>query len=125
TDLNVEGRGFGGWRNLLTSGGPFAKLNTLEVRGEPTAVRLFVDGKSHGERPRDGSPLSLDEITVGARYYTNGPGPQQVRGHLRADVAEILVYGRALSDAEATAVRGYLDAKYAGLRKDLPPDGDG
>ncbi len=125
TDLNVEGRGFGGWRNLLTTGGPFHQLYTLEVRGDDKAVRLTVDGKPSGERPRQVLPLSLEEITVGARYYTNGPGPQEVRGFGRADIAEILVYGRALSDGEAKTVRGYLAAKHAALKANLPPDGDG
>jgi putative heme-binding domain-containing protein len=124
TDLNVEGRGFGMWRNLLKPGGPFHRLYTLEVRGDDAAVRLLVDGKPSGERPRKAEPLSLAEITVGARYYTNEPGPQQVRGHGRADLAEVLVYGRALTDEEAKKVRDYLSAKHAGLKADPPPDGD-
>jgi putative heme-binding domain-containing protein len=125
TDLNVEGRGFGGWRNLLETGGSFHRLYTLEVRGDESAVRLFVDRKPSGERPRQPAALSLEEITVGARYYTNGPGPQEVRGFGRADIAEVIVYGRSLSDDEAKKVRDYLAAKHAALRENPPPDGDG
>ncbi|MDB5312940.1 MAG: hypothetical protein JWO38_7142 [Gemmataceae bacterium] len=127
TELNVEGRGFGGARNLLKPGGPFGQLYQLEARGDPAtrSIKLVVNGTSSGERPWDPSPLSSSEITVGARYYTNGPGPQQVRGFARADIAEVLVYDRALAADEATKVRGYLDAKHATLKKALPPDGDG
>jgi putative heme-binding domain-containing protein len=123
TDLNVEGKGFGAWRNLLTSGGDFGKLTQLEVRGAEKAIRVLVDGTAHGQRARTPAPLSLAEITVGARYYTNGPGPQEVRGPARCDVAEVLLFNRALSDEESKKVRAYLDAKYAGLKQNLPPDG--
>jgi putative heme-binding domain-containing protein len=62
----------------------------------------------------------MDEITVGARYYTNGPGPQQVRGFLSGDIAELLVYSRVLRDDETERVRQYLDAKHALLKEALP-----
>src|SRR5205085_2044395 len=47
TQLNVEGRGFGGWANLLKPGGPFGQLYQLEVRGDASAksIRVFADGK--------------------------------------------------------------------------------
>jgi putative heme-binding domain-containing protein len=120
--FNVEGRGFGGWRNLLKKSQPLGGLHTLQVAADPKSVRLTVDGAPAGDRPRDGKPISLDEITVGARYYTLGTGPQQVQGFGRWDVAEILVYGRALSAEEAKKVRAYLDAKHAALRQQLPSD---
>jgi len=122
--LNVEGRGFGSWRNLLKSEQPFGELHTLEVTGELKYVRLTVDGKPAGERPRNGRPISLDEITLGARYYSFD-GQQQVQGFGHWDVAEVLVYSRALSSDEAKRVRAYLDARHADLRQQLPPDTDG
>src|SRR5205814_2059541 len=85
--------------------------------------RLVADGVPAGERTRTGEPVSLAEITVGARYYTNGPGPQAVRGFAQADIAEVLVYSRSLSDAESQQLRQYLDAKYARLKQNLPPPG--
>ncbi|MBX9628397.1 MAG: ThuA domain-containing protein [Gemmataceae bacterium] len=124
-DLSVEGRGFGGYQNLLKTPGPFGKLHTVEVRGGAKAVRAFVDGQPSGQRPRRAGPVGLDEITVGSRFFTNGPGDQEARGHVRADFAEVLLYGRELSDAEAGQVRDYLTAKYAKLKDELPPDGDG
>ncbi|MBP3960720.1 ThuA domain-containing protein [Gemmata sp. G18] len=124
TDLNVEGRGFGGWQNLLKPGGDFGKLYQLEVRGnaEAKSIRLFTDGVASGERPWAPAALSLAEITVGARFYTNGPGAHEVRGPARCDIAEVLFYDRALTDDEAKKVRAYLTAKHANLKQNLPPE---
>jgi tetratricopeptide (TPR) repeat protein len=120
--LNVEGCGFGGARNLPNAPSPFGTLRVLEavVAPQTRTVRLFVDGKLSGERPFAPGPLRLDEVTVGARYYTNGPGPQQVRGFLQGDIAEVLIYSRTLSADEAKAVRQYLARKYARLKEALP-----
>ncbi len=123
TELNVEGRGFGGWRNLMTKGGDFGTLYQLEVRGDGKAVRLVADGVANSERPWTSAPLSLAEITVGARYYTNDASDQQARGPARCDIAEVLLYNRALSDDESKRVRAYLTAKHAALKQNLPPDG--
>jgi putative heme-binding domain-containing protein len=125
--LNVEGRGFGGAQSLRKGESPFGRLFTLEVASDATkrTIKLTIDGQAEGERPRDGSPLALDEITLGARYYNNGAGPQHVDGHIRADIAELLVYDRVLADAEIKSVRDYLAAKYAAIKDALPPDADG
>ncbi|HZY89371.1 MAG TPA: hypothetical protein VFE78_31400, partial [Gemmataceae bacterium] len=120
--LNVEGRGFGGARNLLNRPSPFGTLHVIEAVMAPgkKTVELFFDGKATGARPFAPAALSFDEITVGGRYYTNGPGPQQVRCAFPGDVAEVLVYGRVLGTDETKAVRQYLDRKYARLREALP-----
>jgi len=126
TSLNVEGRGFGGARSLRQRETPFGQLVTLEISADAGGpVRLAVDGVSEGERPRDVPRLSFDEVTLGARYYNNGPGPQQVDGFGRTDLAEVLVYNRVLNDEERTSVRSYLDKKYAALKAALPPDDGG
>jgi tetratricopeptide (TPR) repeat protein len=120
--LNVEGRGFGGYPNLLNTPSPFGALHVLEavVAPETKLVRLFLDGKFSGERPFAPLPLRLDELTVGARYFNNDPGPQHVRSFLQGDIAEVLIYNRVLSADETKAVRQYLDRKYTWLRKALP-----
>src|SRR5262245_40065639 len=125
--LNVEGRGFGGATNLRSKESAFPSVHTLELSSDARGktVALIVDGKREGQRPRDGMPISMDEITVGARYYSNEPGPQRVQGFGRSDIAEILVYSRVLPDDEARRVRSYLATKYAKLKDTLPADGDG
>src|SRR5262245_29282865 len=111
--LNVEGRGFGGAQSLRKGDTPFGRLYTLEVSSDAAArsIKLAVDGLAEGERPRDASPLSMDEITLGARYYNNGAGEQHVDGWIRADIAELLVYDRVLIAEETKSVREYLAAK--------------
>ncbi len=120
--LNVEGRGFGGANDVLNSSSPFGTLHTFEAVVDPLSkqVRLTLDGVSEGSRPYEPSELSLEQLTIGGRYYTNGPGVQQVRGPFQGDIAELLVYDRVLSQAETESVRDYLKTKYATLAVELP-----
>src|SRR4051812_27729052 len=52
--LNVEGRGFGGAKNLRTRESTFAGLHTLLIssNAKDKTVRLLVDGQPEGQRPR-------------------------------------------------------------------------
>lgn len=120
--LNVEGHGFGGARDLRQDVSPFGTLHVLETVIDPAAktVRLAVDGQAQGERPYGPGSLSLEQLTIGARFYTNGPGDHIVRGPIAADIAEVIVYDRVLSAAETSSVRTYLTEKYAKLKEALP-----
>ena len=120
--VNVEGKGFGGARDLYGETAPFGTLHVLEAVVDGTAgeVRFLVDGNPEGSRPLDKGPLALDELTLGARFYTNGPGAQQVRGSLRGDIAEVLLFDRALDAAEARSVRDRLVAEHESIAKALP-----
>ncbi|MFO0901789.1 MAG: ThuA domain-containing protein [Pirellulales bacterium] len=121
-DVNLEGRGFGGARNLLTKPAAFGTLQIFECVGDAARkqVTLAVDGQPPMSRPFAPSELLCDGAVVGARYYENGAGPQKVQGFLHGDVAEVLLYQRALLPNELQAVRGYLQAKHAALRDALP-----
>ena len=120
--LNVEGRGFGGAGNLLNSSHEFGTLHTIEAVVDSSAkiIRLSLDGKDEGTRPFVPSELSFEQLTVGARFYTNGPGAQEVRGPFQGDLAEVLIYNRVLGAEEAKSVREYLTRKYAALTEALP-----
>ncbi len=120
--LNVEGRGFGGAQNLRRGSEPFGALHFIEaiIDAPSKQVRLLVDGKLEGSRPLDPASFSFEQLTVGARFVTNGPGEKIVRGPAATDIAEILVYNRTLSSDESESVRGYLNAKYAKLAEELP-----
>ncbi|MCC7473830.1 MAG: ThuA domain-containing protein [Pirellulales bacterium] len=122
--LNIEGRGFGGAKNLLTSESPFARLRVLAVLSEGAGkpVRLVADGEAQSERPREAGAISFEELTVGARYYNNGPGPQQAAGFGPCDIAEVLIYNRALGKEELDKLQQYLRAKYDYFKDVLPPD---
>jgi hypothetical protein len=75
--LNVEGAGFVGAANLLTGAAEFGTVQRLCVTSTVGAggTRLYVNGKAAGQRDRGPSTLYLDQITLGARFYTNG-GPR-------------------------------------------------
>jgi putative heme-binding domain-containing protein len=112
TALNVEGAGFVGERNLLSEpvkiGAPFA------VAALMTADKVVVNGKA--SRPRSkGSVLLLDEIRLGARWYDNIGSTPTVSGFFNGDLFEVLIYDRALADAELSQVMSYLKSKYAAV----------
>ena len=121
--LNVEGSGFSGILNLLDRPGSFGTLHVLELVADPgrRTVRLNLDGRPSGERSLAPAPISLDEVTVGARSASFRGEPLRAFGPLPGDIAEVLIYNRALSADETKAVRQYLDRKYAPLREALPP----
>lgn len=128
-ELNVEGKGFGGAQSLRKKTTPLGKLNILAITSDLTekrekSVHLTIDGSAEGQRPREGLPVSMDEVTIGARFFDNGAGPQRSSGFGRIDLAEVLVYGRALTPDEFSRVEKYLAEKYAALKNTLPPDGD-
>jgi hypothetical protein len=100
--INVEGPGFIGAVNLLKEPLPFGSFATLEIACSPGAsgVELVVDGKPAGRRNRAPGALRLDELSVGARFYSNSPAPPFMSGFLDGDVAEVLLYDRLLKDEE-------------------------
>ncbi len=119
--LNVEGRGFEGVQNLKQKKTEFGQLHVLEVsmNSNDSKVSLSVDGDAAGSRPFDSTMLSLDELTLGARYFTNGPGQQQVRGHFHGDVAAVLIYDRVLEEEESKLVREFLQHRFLGMNEAL------
>jgi putative heme-binding domain-containing protein len=119
--VNVEGFGFGGAVNLLKAGQPFGSKRILEVRCAPgpEGVQLFLDGQAAGRRKREPGTLRMDDVTLGARFYSNTPDPPQLTGFYDGDVAEVLLYDRLLSEEESKGVAAYLRDKYAALDADL------
>ncbi len=120
--LNVEGRGFGGAKDLVNSAHELGTLQILEMAIDPATrkVSLINNGKPEGSRDFNPSELSFEQLTIGSRFYTNGPGAQEVRGPFHGDIAEVLLYDRVLTEAEVKSVRGYLAKKYEKLSEDLP-----
>ncbi|GIW94608.1 MAG: hypothetical protein KatS3mg110_2649 [Pirellulaceae bacterium] len=120
--INVEGRGFVGARNLLRHARPFSVPMIVEVHidTEQKRARLVVDGIEQAERPVAGDSLIADQVTVGARFYENGPGPQRVQGLLHGDIAEILWFSERLNDEQRAEIYHYLETRYRPLRDALP-----
>lgn len=113
--INLEGIGFGGARNFKAGTQPLGTFRRISARVNDTAAILSIDGRERGRRGRVAGPIRLDELTLGARFYSNTPAPPAVGSFLDGDVAEVLLYDRALSDAEMKSVDLYLEAKHAGL----------
>jgi putative heme-binding domain-containing protein len=117
--VNVEGKGFVGAVNLLPAAYPLGEFRTIEVicTSGAKGVQLVIDGKPAGSRARQPGRMVLDEITVGARFYTNEPTPACVRGFFDGDIAEVLLFDRLLTAAQRDKVRAYLARKHAGLTR--------
>lgn len=120
--LNVEGSGFGGAADLVESADQLGTLQILEVAIDPATrkVTLVNNGQPEVSRAFNPAELSFEQLTLGARFYTNGPGAQEVRGPFHGDIAEVLLYDRVLSETESKSVRDYLTKKYETLAEELP-----
>ena len=116
---NVEGAGFPGAVNLLKGQKPFGAFHTvgLVIGGGSGGTRLFFDGEAGGVRDRTPGAIRADEVTLGARRYSNTPPiPPFVQGFLHGEIAEVLLYNRLLNDQERGEVQKYLSAKHASLK---------
>ena len=105
--LNTEGPGFGGEKNLLNSPLPFGHWNTFTLVTCPgvKGVKLFVDGQPQGTRDRAAdSVLRADEFRLGARHYDNSGGFPAAGSFFDGELAEVLVFNRALPDADRAAI---------------------
>lgn len=116
--LNGEGRGFGGAFNLLTGQTPFGDFHTITLLTEagPTGTRLFLDGHASSARERKPGVLEMDDLTVGARHYSNSGLPPFVQGFFHGEIAEVLLYNRLLEEPERQGMQKYLAGKYASLK---------
>ncbi len=115
--LNVEGKGFTGFFNVLESPRGFGAFATIEtiLATSPGTVATTIDGLPQKPRERRVEAMPIDELTLGARFYSNDARPPFVQGFFHGDVAEVLVYDRALTEAERAAVGEYLASKHRGL----------
>lgn len=122
SNLNLEGRGFGGARNLMKTTVPFGTLHIIEVQGDAKdkKVRLALDGLAAGERNLAGAELVADEAIIGARHTGNASAAEGIEGFLHGDLAEVLLFNRALDQRELLSVRTYLQRKHAALVEALP-----
>ena len=116
--VNLEGKGFGGEKDLLNEAATFdfGTFHTLCLTGQAGGyVRLHFDGAAHSSRPRTADSITPSELRVGMRYA--GPGqPQPAEmGFFDGGIAEILIYRRVLSDNERAKVEAYLRQKHAPL----------
>ena len=121
--LNAEGSGFSGGAQLLpASAKPFGGWHIFTLQAQPgfRSVRLFLDGRSQGDRDRGASRIHFDEFVLGARHYSNETEPPFVQGFFHGEIAEFLLYNRALTEPERASVESYLNKKYGLLLNRAP-----
>jgi putative heme-binding domain-containing protein len=119
--VNVEGAGFGGAVNLLKTAYDLVGFHLLEVRSQvgPAGVELLIDGQPQGNRARAAGTMSLEQLTLGARCYSNSPDPPFIQGFLEGDIAEVLLFERVLTPAESKSITDALLKKHAQLDRHL------
>lgn len=114
--LNVEGAGFSAERNLLRQPVEFGRPFAIAMVIGSKEVKLYRGTQAQDVRPRSGAnELKLDQLLIGARRYDHKGGPPMARGFFHGDLFELLVYDRALTDAEVKRVATYFESKYAGV----------
>ena len=132
--LNVEGPGFVGLKNVMTSAVPFGEPHVISVVAEAGTndVLSWIDGvaqEQYGRKARsaktsrkargqnsgndENAVFAFEQMTVGARFFSNTLEPAHVQNFLDGDVFEVLVYNRILNEAERSDVEKYLKRKLA------------
>ncbi len=122
--FNVEGAGAGGMRNLTTESAGFGTFHVLTVVSATDKIALHLDGRPQSGRERLPGRASFEEFRLAARHYSNTADPTFDSGFFHGDIAEVLVFSRALPDGEREQVENYLHAKHATLLalKGPPPE---
>lgn len=101
-----EGPGYQGVVNLMREDHAWGQFLIVTLRSAPGAegLALRINGRPQRTRERPAEPIQIDELTVGARYWSHDPHlPPFTRGFLRGRVAQVLVYDRPLTDDELVA----------------------
>jgi putative heme-binding domain-containing protein len=109
--LMSEGPGYQGVINMMTEDHPWGNFQIVTLRSQPgrEGVLLRINGRSQLRRDRPDAMLQLDELTLGARYWSNDPLiPPYNRGFLDGRVVQVLLYKRPLSEEELVANEVYL-----------------
>ncbi|HET6406411.1 MAG TPA: hypothetical protein VFG14_00910, partial [Chthoniobacteraceae bacterium] len=122
--INVETPGATGFDDLMEASlmgaadRPFGGFHVFTVRSKmgKGGTELFFDGMKAGERDRLESNIGLDQLTIGARHYSNDPFQFPfVQGFFEGNIAGVLVFDRALSDPERMKVEQALLDRIAAL----------
>jgi putative heme-binding domain-containing protein len=116
--LNVEGLGASGESNLMTNPAKFGVFHALSIVSESGGdTTFFLDGNPQGHRTRKAGAIAMDEIAIGARHYSHEAEAPFVDNFVEADLAEVIIYNRALSSEERASVERYLAAKHRALQE--------
>ncbi len=84
-----------------------------EVVGSGTGISYFNGVPFSITGNSSNSTNSLGGILMGRRYDTGSPGIISSSGYFTGDIAEVIMYDRALSNSEKNLVGSYLSNKYS------------
>ncbi len=122
--LNVETAGSVGFHNFLESGKQFKaglhfqEFHVFTVRSTVGSQgnEVYIDGVRLATHARKESMIGLDEMVIGGRIYSNDASQAtHAQGSFHGDIAAILFYDRALTDAERISVEQSLFARTPAL----------
>ncbi len=114
SSLMVEGPGYPGVINLLREPFPYGRFHLVTVtsRPGPGGVTVRVNGREQKSRDRDASWMTIDELSLAARYWSNdAPIPAFNRGFLAGAYRQVLLFDRALNSSEIQALEKHLLAR--------------
>jgi hypothetical protein len=102
--VSIEGAGrIGGQKDQMQSSYSCGGMHVVTVIRTATEVRLFIDGRGEGSRPVTPATTVMNEFRIGARYYAGAE-----RSYFHGEIAQVLLYGRALSEEQRTTVEKLL-----------------
>ena len=114
--INFEGpkRSVPGGGDFFDGSYPFRSAHVLHLGLRNSTSDLRVDGAIVGTQvTKMMNPIAMDQIRVGARYWVNPSTDTPFeRSYFDGDIAEVLLYSRALSEGESALVESYLFDKY-------------
>ncbi len=94
--VSIEGAGrIGGQKDQMEDSYPCGGAHVVAVVRAAEAVRLYIDGKLEGTRPATPAKTIMEEFRIGARHYAGAE-----RSYFHGEIAQVLLYGRALGDDE-------------------------
>jgi len=102
--LSIEGAGrIGGQKDQMQSSYPCGGAHVVAVVRAQEELRLYIDGKLEGARPVTAATTRMDEFRIGARYFAG-----MERNYFHGEIAQVLLYGRALSEEQRATVEKLL-----------------
>ena len=102
--ISIEGAGrIGGQQDQMKSSFPCGGFHVLTVIRDAKQVALYIDGNLEGMRPVEAKQTDMETLRIGARFYAG-----KERNFFRGEMAQLLVYGRALNEADRKRVEEVL-----------------
>lgn len=111
--ISVEGAGRnGGQKDQMTSSFAAGGFHVVTVVRGPEQIDLYIDGSSEASRPVTPALTIMDELRIGARFYS---GTERIYFH--GDMAQLLLYGRALDQQDRKTIEETLKVSETELQE--------